>query len=56
MSGIVRNTKTVDSHRRVALPREWAEAGDVVYFEITKSGNLVVHKIKKEETDKEVSL
>lgn len=56
MSGIVRNTKTVDSHRRVALPREWAKEGDVVYFEITKSGNLVVHKTKKEESDKESSL
>ena len=56
MSGIVRNIKTVDSHRRVALPREWANEGDKVYFEITKSGNLVVHKIKKEELDKEGSL
>ena len=56
MSGIVRNTKTVDSHRRVALPREWANVGDVVYFEITKSGNLIVHKTKKEENNKEPSL
>ena len=53
---IVRNTKTVDSHRRVALPKEWACEGDIVYFEITKSGNLVVRKIKREETDKKVSL
>ena len=56
MAGIVRNTKIVDSHRRVALPKEWAIAGDEVFFEITKSGNLVVHKIKKEILDKETTL
>lgn len=42
---IVRNTKTVDSHCRVALPREWAKPGDKVYFDITKTGNLVIRKM-----------
>lgn len=51
MSGIVRNVKKVDNHCRVALPREWAKQGDEVYFEITKSGNLVVRKVKKEDTE-----
>lgn len=42
---IVRNTKVIDSHRRVALPREWATPGDEVYFDITKTGNLIVRKM-----------
>ncbi len=56
MTGIVRDTKTIDSRYRVALPREWANVGDEVYFEITKTGNLVVKKIKKEIGDKETPL
>lgn len=55
MAGIVRNTKKIDSHNRVALPREWCEAGDVVFFEITKSGNLIIRKMKQGNTDKDVS-
>ena len=42
---IVRNTKVVDSHRRVALPKEWATPGDEVYFDITKAGHLIVRKM-----------
>ncbi len=42
---IVRNTKVVDSHCRVALPREWAQPGDEVYFDITKAGHLIVRKM-----------
>ena len=42
---IVRNTKVVDSHCRVALPREWAKPGDEVYFDITKTGNLIIRKM-----------
>ncbi len=56
MAGIVRNTKKVDNNNRVALPREWCTVGDVVYFEITKSGNLILHKMKNKETDKEVPI
>ena len=48
---IVRDTKKVDSYFRIALPREWAKPGDEVYFEITKSGSLVVRKMNKEVTD-----
>ena len=55
MAGIVRNVKKVDTHYRVALPREWCSVGDNVYFEITKSGNLIIHKMKKEETTKDNS-
>ena len=44
---IVRNTKTIDAHRRVALPKEWANPGDVVYFETTKTGSLIIRKIEK---------
>ncbi len=55
MAGIVRNTKKIDSHNRVALPREWCEAGEVVFFEITKSGNLIIRKIKAENSDKKIS-
>lgn len=50
---IVRNTKTVDSHCRVALPREWAKPGDVVYFDITKTGSLIIKKMPGTK-DKEV--
>ena len=42
---IVRNTKVIDSHYRVALPREWATPGDEVYFDITKAGHLIVRKM-----------
>lgn len=52
MAGIVRNIKKIDSHNRVALPREWCSAGESVYFEITKSGNLIIHKTKTETVDK----
>ena len=52
---IVRSVKKVDSKNRVALPKEWCAVGETVYFEITKSGNLVIHKTEKVKTDKEVS-
>lgn len=52
---IVRSTKKVDSKNRVALPKEWCAVGETVYFEITKSGNLVIHKAKTEEPNKETS-
>jgi len=52
-TGIVRNIKKVDSHCRVALPREWAKQGDEVFFEITKSGNLVIKKVQKEAQNNE---
>ena len=48
---IVRDTKKVDSSYRVALPRDWAKPGEEVYFDITKSGSLVVRKMKKEVTE-----
>lgn len=51
---IVRNTKTVDSHCRVALPREWAKPGDKVYFDITKTGNLVIRKMPETSKPEEV--
>jgi hypothetical protein len=51
---IVRNTKTVDSHCRVALPREWAKPGDKVYFDITKTGNLVIRKMPETKDKEEV--
>lgn len=55
MAGIVRSTKKIDTKNRVALPKEWCSAGETVYFEITKSGNLIIHKMKKETTDNENS-
>ncbi len=48
---IVRNTKTVDSSCRVALPREWAKPGDEVYFDITKAGHLILRKMPKKESE-----
>lgn len=42
---IVRNTKVIDSNCRVALPREWATPGEEVYFDITKSGHLIIRKM-----------
>ena len=47
---IVRNIKIVDSKFRVALPREWANKGDEVYFDITKAGHLIVRKMPKKQT------
>ena len=51
MAGAIKKVKRVDNHYRVALPREWANVGDDIYFEITKSGNLVLHKVKKQEEE-----
>ena len=51
---IVRNTKIVDSHYRLVLPREWAKPGDVVYFDITKTGNLIVKKLEKKDGEEDV--
>ena len=44
---IVRNTKIIDSKRRVALPKEWCAGGEEVYFEISKAGHLIVKKVKQ---------
>lgn len=46
---IVRNTKIIDSKCRVTLPKEWAAPGEEVYFDITKTGNLIVKKMEKKE-------
>lgn len=46
---IVRNIKKVDSHNRVSLPREWIKPGEEVFFDITKTGSLIVRKIEKKE-------
>lgn len=52
---IVRNTKIIDSKCRVSLPKEWAKPGDVVYFDITKTGSLIIKKMPGTK-DKEVDL
>lgn len=50
---IVRNTKIIDSKYRISLPREWANVGDEVYFDITKAGHLVIKKVVKKVVEDE---
>jgi len=50
---IVRNTKIIDSQNRVIIPKEWGKPGDVVYFDITKTGNLIIRKMEKTEEEKD---
>lgn len=46
--------KIIDTKNRVTLPREWGTSGEYVCFEITRSGNLLLRKVNKEEdSDKE---
>lgn len=50
---IVRTTKEIDSRGRIKIPPETLQAlklkpGDKVYFEITKTGSLVIKKAKEE--------
>ena len=49
----LKRVKTIDSRYRVALPREWANCGDLVEFEVTKAGNLLIKKVavRKEPND-----
>ena len=51
---IVRETKTVDSKMRVSLPKNAGiKPGDVVYFETTRSGNIIIKKVESKENGKE---
>lgn len=54
MAGIIKASKVIDTKNRVTLPREWGRSGEYVCFEITKSGNLLLRKIKTESDNKEV--
>jgi len=44
---IVRNIKKIDDKKRVVLPSEWCQAGEEVYFEISKAGHLIIKKVKQ---------
>lgn len=49
----VKATKTIDSKGRITIPPDTLrvlnfKAGDKVYFEVTKSGSLVVRKVKED--------
>ena len=44
---IVRNIKKIDDRKRVVLPSERCEAGEEVYFDVTKAGHLIVKKVKQ---------
>lgn len=51
---IVRETKTVDSKMRVSLPKNAGiKVGDVVYFETTRSGNIIIKKVESKENGKQ---
>lgn len=50
---IVRAIKEIDSRGRIKIPPETLQIlklkpGDKVYFEVTKSGSLVIRKAKEE--------
>ena len=50
---IVRETRKIDDKGRVNLPisiiKELGLAGELVYFEVTKNGNLMIKKVNKTE-------
>lgn len=58
--GIMIMTKKVDTKNRIVVPSCWAKAGDLVCYEITKKGNLLVRlvkqKVDKDENEEETIL
>lgn len=49
---IIRETRIIDNKGRVLIPRATFknlnfDCGDEVYFEATKSGNLLIKKVEK---------
>lgn len=51
---LVRVTKTVDSKGRITIPPDTLKLldlkpGDKVYFEVSKSGSLIMRKVKEEQ-------
>lgn len=54
---IVRETKTIDSKMRVSLPKNAGiKPGDVVYFETTRSGNIIIKKVENKENGKQANV
>lgn len=50
---LVRVTKTIDSKGRITIPTDTFKKldfkpGDKVYFEVTRTGSLVIRKAKEE--------
>lgn len=54
--GVIKVVKKIDSKNRVVVPSEWGKSGDLVCYEITRGGNLLIKKVSNDETNKEVSL
>lgn len=47
---IVRETRIIDSKNRIMLPKNCGlKPSDEVYFDLTKKGDVVIRKVKKEE-------